>query len=372
MTGLRATKPPLRVLDGEPVWPLPIWLMRQAGRYLPEYREVRAGAGSFLDLCYNPSLAAEVTLQDPPLRLRRGDHPDILVVPHALGQDVRFVENEGPRLEPDHLAGGSRPLGRRAASGRLAPVLEALERVKGALPRETALLGFCGAPWTVASYMIAGKGTPDQAPARRRLSRPSHDGPDRPARRGLDGLSDGPDRCRRRCRADLRELRRALPPALFRPLSLEPIGRTCAASRRRGRRRGSSCSCAAAVQSAPARRGRFCRLRRPRLDLRSRGGVQSAEDPRHARQPRPSPSSPAARRWSAASTRSFRPCADARTSSISATASCRKPRSRMSSACWSGWSVRCQGLLPPHSIRRSSMISRLSLWGISFWLCRPT
>src|SRR3712207_3434531 len=99
---LKPTKQVLRVLDGEPVWPLPIWLMRQAGRYLPEYREVRAKAGSFLDLCYTPTLAAEVTLQ--PIRRFGFDaaiiFSDILVVPHALGQDVRFVQNEGPRLDP--------------------------------------------------------------------------------------------------------------------------------------------------------------------------------------------------------------------------------------------------------------------------------
>jgi len=96
------TKPVLRVLAGEPVWPPPIWVMRQAGRYLPEYRELRAKAGSFLDLCYNPALACEVTLQ--PIRRFGFDaailFSDILVIPHALGQDVRFVENEGPRLEP--------------------------------------------------------------------------------------------------------------------------------------------------------------------------------------------------------------------------------------------------------------------------------
>ena len=343
MTGLRATKPLLRVLDGEPVWPLPIWLMRQAGRYLPEYREVRAGAGSFLDLCYNPSLAAEVTLQ--PIRRFGFDaaiiFSDILVVPHALGQDVRFVENEGPRLEP---VTSPEDLGRLAGElplGRLAPVLEALERVKGALPRETALLGFCGAPWTVASYMIAGKGTPDQAPARVAAYR---DPPfmtaliDRLVEASTAYLTAQID-----AGADAVQIFEsfgaALPPALFRPLSLEPIGRIvrglkaarpkARSHRVRARRRS---------QSAPARRGRFCRLRRPRLDARSRGRVaQPAEDasPRKATSTR-SPSWPAARRWSAASTRSFRRCADARTSSISATASCRKPRSRMSSACWPG------------------------------------
>jgi uroporphyrinogen decarboxylase len=147
---------------------LPVWLMRQAGRYLPEYREVRARAGSFLDLCYTPALAAEVTLQ--PIRRFGFDaaiiFSDILVIPHALGQDVRFVENEGPRLEPVAQGADLARLDETLRLGRLDPVFEALERVKGALPADTALLGFCGAPWTVASYMIAGKGTADQAPAR--------------------------------------------------------------------------------------------------------------------------------------------------------------------------------------------------------------
>ena len=166
MTGVE-TKPLMRVLAGEPVWPPPIWIMRQAGRYLPEYRELRAEAGSFLDLCYNPSLAAEVTLQ--PIRRFGFDaailFSDILVIPHALGQAVRFVEGEGPRLDP---VTSRAELGRLAPElplDRLAPVLETVRRVKAALPAETALLGFCGAPWTVATYMIAGRGTPDQAPA---------------------------------------------------------------------------------------------------------------------------------------------------------------------------------------------------------------
>jgi uroporphyrinogen decarboxylase len=164
----QTTKQLLQVFEGESVWPPPIWLMRQAGRYLPEYREVRARAGSFLDLCYTPSLAAEVTLQP----IRRFDFDaaiifsDILVVPDALGQPVRFVENEGPRLES---VTGEADLARLAETlplQRLEPVFETLDRVRTALPPTTTLLGFCGAPWTVASYMIAGKGTPDQAPAR--------------------------------------------------------------------------------------------------------------------------------------------------------------------------------------------------------------
>ncbi|MXQ11833.1 uroporphyrinogen decarboxylase [Microvirga makkahensis] len=164
----RPTKAILRVLNGEPVWPLPIWIMRQAGRYLPEYRETRKQAGSFLDLCYTPRLAEEVTLQ--PIRRFGFDasilFSDILVIPHALGQDVRFVENEGPKLDPITSETDLAKLADELPLERLNPVFETLDRLKQSLPKETTLLGFCGAPWTVASYMIAGKGTPDQAPAR--------------------------------------------------------------------------------------------------------------------------------------------------------------------------------------------------------------
>jgi uroporphyrinogen decarboxylase len=164
----RPTKAILRVLNGEPVWPLPIWVMRQAGRYLPEYRATRAQAGSFLDLCYNPRLAEEVTLQ--PIRRYGFDasilFSDILVIPHALGQEVRFVENEGPKLDPVTSSADLGRLDGELKLERLDPVFETLDRLRSSLPPETTLLGFCGAPWTVASYMIAGKGTPDQAPAR--------------------------------------------------------------------------------------------------------------------------------------------------------------------------------------------------------------
>ncbi len=164
----RPTKAILRVLNGEPVWPLPIWIMRQAGRYLPEYRETRKQAGSFLDLCYTPRLAEEVTLQ--PIRRFGFDasilFSDILVIPHALGQDVRFVENEGPKLDPVTSQADFSRLADELPLERLNPVFETLDRLSHSLPKETTLLGFCGAPWTVASYMIAGKGTPDQAPAR--------------------------------------------------------------------------------------------------------------------------------------------------------------------------------------------------------------
>ncbi len=146
----------------------PVWLMRQAGRYLPEYRKVRAHAGSFLDLCYNPELATEVTLQ--PIRRYGFDaailFSDILVVPDALGQRVTFEEGEGPRLEPIESGAGIARLQPAGAMAHLAPVFEAVARIRAALAPETALFGFCGAPWTVASYMVAGRGTPDQAPAR--------------------------------------------------------------------------------------------------------------------------------------------------------------------------------------------------------------
>jgi uroporphyrinogen decarboxylase len=156
----------LRVLDGERVDSPPIWLMRQAGRYLPEYRAVRAKSASFLDFCYSPRLAAEATLQ--PIRRFELDaailFSDILVIPDALGQKVSFEEGEGPRLEP--LDSHFHPAEARLDLQRLAPVYEAIDRVKGDLPPAVALIGFCGAPWTLATYMIAGKGTPDQHPAR--------------------------------------------------------------------------------------------------------------------------------------------------------------------------------------------------------------
>ena len=155
----------MRVLAGESADPPPVWLMRQAGRYLPEYRAVRAKAGSFLDLCLDPGLAAEVTLQP----VRRFDldaailFSDILVVPHALGRTVRFVEGEGPRLEPIDATGVDRLACRPE---RLAPVIETVARVRADLSPDKALIGFCGAPWTVATYMVAGEGTSDQLPAR--------------------------------------------------------------------------------------------------------------------------------------------------------------------------------------------------------------
>lgn len=158
----------MRLFAGETLATPPIWLMRQAGRYLPEYRETRARAGSFLDLCFNTELATEVTLQ--PIRRFGFDasilFSDILVVPHAMGQKVWFEEGEGPRLEQIETAEALRQRPLRFDLDRLSPVIRTVERLRRELPAETTLIGFCGAPWTVASYMIAGKGTADQAPAR--------------------------------------------------------------------------------------------------------------------------------------------------------------------------------------------------------------
>ncbi|HEX5213358.1 MAG TPA: uroporphyrinogen decarboxylase [Pseudolabrys sp.] len=161
-------KPLLRVLDREPQAVPPVWMMRQAGRYLPEYRATREKAGSFLNLCFNPELAAEVTLQ--PVRRFGFDaailFSDILVIPLTLGRKLWFVEGEGPRLEPMPDAAALKSLQRKVDQDRLAPIYETVRRVKAALEPQTALIGFCGAPWTVATYMVAGRGTPDQAPAK--------------------------------------------------------------------------------------------------------------------------------------------------------------------------------------------------------------
>lgn len=158
----------LRVLAGESLSPPPIWLMRQAGRYLPEYRAVREQAGGFLDLCYTPALAAEVTLQ--PIRRYGFDaailFSDILVVPHALGQRLEFREGEGPCLEPVRSAGDLSRLDAAGVAAKFARVFETVARVRQDLPREVALIGFCGAPWTVATYMVEGGGSSDQAEAR--------------------------------------------------------------------------------------------------------------------------------------------------------------------------------------------------------------
>jgi uroporphyrinogen decarboxylase len=158
----------LQVLVGKALSPPPIWLMRQAGRYLAEYRAVREKAGGFLDLCYTSELAAEVTLQ--PIRRYGFDaailFSDILVVPDALGQRVSFREGEGPSLEPITTERELSRLDSHNTGEKFSKVFETVARLHNSLPRETALIGFCGAPWTVATYMVAGEGSSDQAAAR--------------------------------------------------------------------------------------------------------------------------------------------------------------------------------------------------------------
>lgn len=163
MTRPPSRKPLLRALSGETVSPIPWWLMRQAGRFLPEYRELRSKAPGFLDFCFNPELACEATLQ--PLR-RFGMSAailfsDILVIPHALGQKVTFVEGEGPVLAPLDNALSLQGLEISMLGERLSPILETVRRVAKALPDDTALIGFAGAPWTVAVYMVEERGGTD-------------------------------------------------------------------------------------------------------------------------------------------------------------------------------------------------------------------
>ncbi|HWI86347.1 MAG TPA: uroporphyrinogen decarboxylase [Sphingomonas sp.] len=162
-----ADRPLLAVLRGERRDPPPVWLMRQAGRYLPEYRDLRVRKGGFLELCYDPAAAAEITLQ--PIRRFGFDgailFSDILVIPQALGQQLWFETGEGPRLAPMLLDGDFSMLASRP--NKLAPIFETVRRVVAELPPHTTMLGFAGSPWTVATYMVAGQGTRDQNPARR-------------------------------------------------------------------------------------------------------------------------------------------------------------------------------------------------------------
>lgn len=159
----------MSVLNGNVESTPPLWLMRQAGRYLPEYKQTRKTAGSFLELCYNPDLATEVTMQP----IRRFDFDaailfsDILTIPDALDRNVRFVEGEGPRMDPLDLNSLNHVLDRKVdISSSLKPVFETVAQIRKTLSEDKTLIGFCGAPWTVATYMIAGRGTPDQGPAR--------------------------------------------------------------------------------------------------------------------------------------------------------------------------------------------------------------
>jgi uroporphyrinogen decarboxylase len=169
LPGIRdmAERPLLGVLRGERRDPPPVWLMRQAGRYLPEYRALRADKGGFLALCYDPVAAAEITLQ--PIRRFGFDgailFSDILVIPHAMGQQLWFETGEGPRLAPPLRDGDLSALAPDPAL--LDTIYETVRRVVAQLPAETTMLGFAGSPWTVATYMVAGEGTKDQNPARR-------------------------------------------------------------------------------------------------------------------------------------------------------------------------------------------------------------
>jgi len=165
------TKLLLRALAGEAVWPPPVWLMRQAGRYLPEYRAVRAQAGDFVSLCTNPELATEVTLQ--PLRRFGMDaailFSDILMLPWALGQDLRFKAGEGPVLSPLHGWADLERLAQRRLPQAIAPILETVGRVRAAMEGamgDAALIGFAGGPFTVACYMVEGGGSKDFAAVR--------------------------------------------------------------------------------------------------------------------------------------------------------------------------------------------------------------
>jgi uroporphyrinogen decarboxylase len=168
LTGQAVHKPLRAVLEGSRQAVPPLWLMRQAGRYLPEYRAVRKTVDSVLELCFTPKLAAEVTLQ--PIRRFGFDaailFSDILVIPHALGRTVRFAAGEGPQLEPLDTPDMMMKLNPEVDAALLALIYETIGRVKTELPPAVTFLGFCGAPWTVATYMVAGHGTPDQAPAR--------------------------------------------------------------------------------------------------------------------------------------------------------------------------------------------------------------
>ncbi len=166
-----ARKPLLRALGGEAVWPPPMWLMRQAGRYLPEYRAVREQAGGFIALCTTPELAAEVTIQ--PIRRYGMDgailFSDILMVPWALGQPLRFAEGEGPVLEPLRDAAGVAALEPAMLRERAAPIFETVRLTRAALEahaNKVTLIGFAGSPWTVAAYMVEGHGSRDFHTAR--------------------------------------------------------------------------------------------------------------------------------------------------------------------------------------------------------------
>jgi len=167
-TEISRDTPLLRVLRGDRVDPVPVWFMRQAGRYLPEYRELRERTGGFLDMVYAPETAAEITLQ--PLRRFGMDaailFSDILVLPHAMGQPLRFDKGMGPVLEPVRSAEALSGLSLNRAAEATQPVFETVRRVRAGLGPAQTLIGFCGGPWTVASYMVAGRGGDEQRAAK--------------------------------------------------------------------------------------------------------------------------------------------------------------------------------------------------------------
>jgi len=164
----KSNKKLIRALNGEVLLTPPFWFMRQAGRYLPEYRKIRSTAKNFLDLCYSPDLAVEVTLQ--PLQRLKTDaaimFSDILVIPDALGQKVEFKEGEGPVLEPIRSVQGISKLDMGNLHEHLSPVYEIINRLSKEIPRTTSLIGFAGAPWTLAIYMVEGKGGTECGTAR--------------------------------------------------------------------------------------------------------------------------------------------------------------------------------------------------------------
>ena len=335
------TRPMMRALAGEALPVPPVWMMRQAGRYLPEYRAVRARAASFLDLCYTPELATEVTLQ--PIRRYGFDaailFADILLVPHALGADLVFIEGEGPRLStvtsPDDLA-RLRPAD--AVPETLAPVYATVRAVRAALPPQVPLIGFAGAPWTVATYMVAGRATPDQAPARLLAYRD-------PAT--FDALIEriteatiGYLLAQVEAGAEIVKLfdswAGALPGPLFARYAIAPARRIADALRAAhpgvpviGFPRGAGAGYAAFAAGAGVQARRPRHLGRPRLG----GGARCSPASASRATSTPSSSSPAAAPSTRRPAPASAPSPAARTSSTSATASPPRPTPPTSSAC---------------------------------------
>ena len=331
----------LTVLDGQRSAMPPVWMMRQAGRYLPEYRELREKAGSFMKLCFTPELAAEITLQ--PIRrfqFRCGDpvlrHPRHSACARPDGQ-VRSRRRSAARSDRGRSRRSTR-CRRLVDQSILAPIYQTVKQVRPQLDSKTAFIGFCGAPWTVATYMIAGQGTSDQAPARMF----AYEHPkafaklvDRLVENSVAYLDEAV-RSRRRCRAAVRHLGRCVAAGGVRAL----VHRACGADRQRASAQGaerardriSARRRASAWRLCGSRSGQRCQHR---LDggskVRSRAGAEPCRGSGQSR------SAGVACRWRRA--RSCDRCDPARlsataaSSSISGTASCRRRRSRMSSGC---------------------------------------